>query len=506
MQVKSDTIVQDNVDKILQKQNQISPYMMFRYSIRSELTRKYYERRLRRFFDCIQFEIEAQSMEKRFNDFVEYSKNNINWTINQIINFLQFQKQRVETKQITASTLKNFVKSLKALCDCADLEVPWKKVIRGLPKGRQSANDRAPTVEEIRKLIEYPDRRIKPIVYTMVSSGIRLGSWDFLKWKHIEAITNENGDIIAAKVHVYAGDAEEYFSFITPEAFNALKEWMNFRASYGEKITESSWVMRDLWQTTNMNYGARWGLATNPKKLKSSGIKRILERALWEQGIRQPLIENTKRHEWKAAHGLRKFYKTRAEQVMKPINVELTMGHDIGISGSYYKPTEREILEDYLKAVNLLSINNDKLILQKQVEELKEKNKDNEYAVKAKLQDKDKEIQYLKQKNTEDINSLRQELEGMLQVQQKQQDEKINRLLSVIVKEGVDGKTALDKENFEYLMKDPEKNRLFFSTVDCNYNDEIVYDAPAKDILPVKKVLEEKASNKAITEATTGSS
>jgi pimeloyl-ACP methyl ester carboxylesterase len=27
--------------------------------------------------------------------------------------------------------------------------------------------------------------------------------------------------------------------------------------------------MRDLWQTTNMNYGARWGLATNPKKLQS---------------------------------------------------------------------------------------------------------------------------------------------------------------------------------------------------------------------------------------------
>lgn len=334
MQINSDTVTQGILGH-----SQISHYMMFRYSIRSELTRKYYERRLRIFFDYIQFEVEAQDMEKRFNDFVGYSKNNINWTLNQIINFLQFQKQRVEIEQITASTLKNFVKSLKALCDSADLEVPWKKVIRGLPKGRQSANDRAPTINEIRKLIEYPDRRIKPIVYTMVSSGIRLGAWDYLQWKHVEPIANnKNGDIIAAKMHVYAGDAEEYYAFITPEAYNALREWMDFRAYYGEKITENSWVMRDLWQTTNMNYGARWGLATNPKRLKSTGIKRVLERALWEQGIRQPLIENTKRHEWKAANGLRKFYKTRAEQVMKPINVELTMGHDIGISGSYYKP------------------------------------------------------------------------------------------------------------------------------------------------------------------------
>ena len=95
MQIKSDTVTQLKADKILEEHSQISHYMMFRYSIRSELTRKYYERRLRIFFDYIQFEIEAQDMEKRFNDFVEYSKNNINWTLNQIINFLQFQKQQL---------------------------------------------------------------------------------------------------------------------------------------------------------------------------------------------------------------------------------------------------------------------------------------------------------------------------------------------------------------------------------------------------------------------------
>jgi hypothetical protein len=49
---------------------------------------------------------------------------------------------------------------------------------------------------------------------------------------------------------------------------------------------------------------------------------------------------------------------------MKPINIELTMGHDIGVSASYYKPTEREVLEDYLNAVDLLTINSDKVILQ----------------------------------------------------------------------------------------------------------------------------------------------
>jgi hypothetical protein len=55
-----------------------------------------------------------------------------------------------------------------------DFSISWKKITRGLPKGRKWADDRAPTIDGIRKIVEYPDRRIKPIVYTMVSSAIFL--------------------------------------------------------------------------------------------------------------------------------------------------------------------------------------------------------------------------------------------------------------------------------------------------------------------------------------------
>ncbi|MBV9178829.1 MAG: hypothetical protein JO297_17520 [Nitrososphaeraceae archaeon] len=44
---------------------------------------------------------------------------------------------------------------------CAQL-VNWKMITRGLPRVRQAANDRALSIEEIQKLAEYPDRRIKP--------------------------------------------------------------------------------------------------------------------------------------------------------------------------------------------------------------------------------------------------------------------------------------------------------------------------------------------------------
>ena len=55
----------------------------------------------------------------------------------------------------------------------ADISIQQKKITRGLPHARQSAYDRSPTLEGIIQLLEYPDRRIKPIDYTMVSSGIR---------------------------------------------------------------------------------------------------------------------------------------------------------------------------------------------------------------------------------------------------------------------------------------------------------------------------------------------
>ena len=74
---------------------------------------------------------------------------------------------------------------------------------------------------------------------------------------------------------------------------------------------------------------------------------------------------------------------------MKPINVEISMGHDIGISSSYYKPTEREVLDDYVKAIPLLTIYGNTSILQKQVEELAERTNSNDYLLKAKLQEKD---------------------------------------------------------------------------------------------------------------------
>jgi hypothetical protein len=90
-----------------------------------------------------------------------------------------------------------------------------------MPRERKYANDRAPKLEEIKRISDYSDRRVRSILYTMVSSGMRLGAWDYLKLKDVRPIVRDN-KIIAAKIIIYSDEEDEYFSFITPEAFHSL--------------------------------------------------------------------------------------------------------------------------------------------------------------------------------------------------------------------------------------------------------------------------------------------
>ena len=104
----------------------------------------------------------------------------------------------------------------------------------------------------------------------------------------------------------------------------------------------------------------------------------------------------------------------------------------------------------------------------------------------------EKQIDELKENNQDDYSKLKKELERRKQ-ENRITNEKINRLLSILVKEGLEGRPALDKEVFERLVKG-EEDRLRLSTADCEYQDLIEYDVPSEDILIVKKEKEKRSS------------
>ena len=60
----------------------------------------------------------------------------------------------------------------------------------------------------------------------MASSGMRLGAWDYLQWG-----ISKDGEVIAAKLIVYAGEDEQYFTFISREAWFACMIWIDYRRS-----------------------------------------------------------------------------------------------------------------------------------------------------------------------------------------------------------------------------------------------------------------------------------
>jgi hypothetical protein len=293
-----------------------------------------------------------------------------------------------------------------------DIVVKWRKITVGLPKERKYAEDRAPTMEEIRQLVEYPDRRLYAIVSTMISSGIRLAAWDDLKWKHVTPFKNKmDGSIPAAKIIVYAGSEEQYFSFITPEAFHALKEWMDFRLKSGEQVTGDSWIMRNLWDATTPSNGPR-GLVSIPRQLKHLGIKSLIERALRAQGIRTRLEVGKKRYPFATDHGFRKLFKTSTEIAgMKSINIEILMNHSTGVTDSYYRPQEGEMLQDYLKAIEHLTISKDKDGLEKEFAELKEQYSKNEKHLQSIEKNKDDALITL----SEQVMNLMREVQKLKQ-------------------------------------------------------------------------------------------
>ena len=196
---------------------------------------------------------------------------------------------------------------------------------------------------------------------------------------------------MAGKIIVYSGEPEQYLAFITFEAAAALEKYLEYRKEHGEDAISTSPLFRDAFDPTST------GSTTSEKHVKTMtahAIRQHYNRLLRSIGLRK---ERKKRHDF-SVHGFRKYFKTRAEQSgMKPINVEILMGHSVGISDSYYKPTETELLEDYLKSVDALTVSQENH-LRHQVEKLKVENteidimKNNYLDMKLSLEGKDEQV------------------------------------------------------------------------------------------------------------------
>lgn len=215
-----------------------------------------------------------------------------------------------------------------------DTRLDWTKVRMEFPPDEHIQRDRAYTAEEIQKMLDNGccgRLRERAIILLLTSTGMRIGGIHPLKMNDLTPKITSQGKVY--RVEVYSSSSARYYCYCNRETATAIDEYLKERESKGEMLQNDSPLFRDL-RILNVK---------NVKHLSSYNVKYIVGRVVGKSGIRSTFQFTG---EAKRSKGLRKYYKTQAESAgMKPVHVELTHGHSIGISEHYYRPSEADLLE-----------------------------------------------------------------------------------------------------------------------------------------------------------------
>jgi integrase len=266
----------------------------------------------------------------------------------------------------------------------------WDIITKFVGEDDTKHQDREYNYEEIAKLLAAADIKYKAILLLMSSSAIRIGALPSMRV----------GDLVKMKGHdiykvvIYARTKYQYYSFCTPEAYKAIREYLDLRSRFGEILKDSSPLWRNDFDGTNLKQ------VKNPKPLGYNAIRSKLRYLLIKTGIteRQKLTEGRRRNEVMMAHGFRKFAYT--QMGLSHVNAEvreLVCGHKIGVRGTYLKYTPEDMLAEYERAVDKLTIDPAKR-LQAKVDDYKKQ---------------ELEIQDLRREKDEQIKRLQDELESL---------------------------------------------------------------------------------------------
>jgi integrase len=200
--------------KLMQKH--VEMIKLFEESIKSEYTRRAYVIYLTKYID---------HLGSKFNSLLKQSDSK---KIEQsIIEYIILLKK---TKSYGA--IHNYVSAIFAFYKINDIILNTNKISRFMPDNRKSNKDRPYKQEEILKLLEFADERMRAVILLIASTGMRIGAIPSLTLSNLETIEIELA-IKIYKITVYENDNEEHFTYCTPECAKAIDEYLEL-ASYVE--------------------------------------------------------------------------------------------------------------------------------------------------------------------------------------------------------------------------------------------------------------------------------
>jgi len=257
-------------------------------------------------------------------------------------------------KEASSSQFKMLFATLKNFYEMNDVEdIKWKKLKRFVGEEIPVHQDRCYSREEIQILVERANLKLKATILLMASSGVRVGALPTLVTGHL----TRRGDLY--KIDVYKGlkGKGQYYTFCTPEAAKAIDNYLEFRERCGEKITPNSPLFRKDFDI---------GIHEQARNAVHIWTRESIIMALRTLLINNGLIEidhvngTRNRKEVKASHGFRKFFETMLvnSNLHETVIRKLT-GHspNQNLTQLYSKQTEEEMLAEYEKAIDALTIN-----------------------------------------------------------------------------------------------------------------------------------------------------
>ena len=249
-----------------------------------------------------------------------------------------------KSEGLTANGIKNYLSPLELFCDANDIDIRWKKIKRLLPAITKRTGSKPYTTDQIALILSFEkDARNKAIIHFLASSGVRVGALPDLKIKHVSDFKEG-----CKMVTVYADTKDEYTTFITSEASEALKIYLKKRESAREYLTPESPLFRIAYQ-----FGIEKSIP-----MQRSSITGVIHRGLQRAGLR---VTNTmKRYDTQIDHGFRKRWNTIVKNTdgMKIILAEKMMGHvtSIPLDDTYNVPEVERLFAEYRKAIPELTI------------------------------------------------------------------------------------------------------------------------------------------------------
>jgi integrase len=246
--------------------------------------------------------------------------------------------------EISVNSVKMYLVGVQSFLDEHEISLPWNKIARYYPD--EVTNEyRSYTRQEISKLLSIADLRDRCIILLMASSGIRVGAIPALNIESLKKLDEGLGLLT-----VY-GDSRKsrYVTLVTPECISTIDEYLQFREKQGEKLNEKSPLIRDKYAI----YSKRINVPERPtEQAINAQIRHLIRKA------------NLPFEELQPNHAARKFFNTvlvnsKVDGKFK----ELMMGHSVKLDEFYYdknnQESQRQILLEYMKAVDALTINDE---------------------------------------------------------------------------------------------------------------------------------------------------